>query len=112
ALKVSDVAAGHVHVVHSKSGRARTVPLSKEGREFFAAQIAGKLGDEPVSRDSTAEAGRGLASPERCEPRAKRRRSSRPQRFTTFGAATGVCYSTRVRRQRSSKNCSAMRTCG
>jgi integrase len=45
ALRAADVADGRVHVRHSKSGKARHVPLSKPGRVFFAQQIAGKTPD-------------------------------------------------------------------
>jgi integrase len=45
ALRAADVADGRVHVRHSKSGRARHVPLSKPGRAFFAQQTADKAPD-------------------------------------------------------------------
>ncbi|MEZ5514074.1 MAG: site-specific integrase [Steroidobacteraceae bacterium] len=48
ALRVSDVDAAKVTVRHSKSGKARTIPLSEEGEQFFAQVTAGKAGDELV----------------------------------------------------------------
>ena len=37
-----DIAGSRLRVRHTKSGRERWVPLTAEGRDFFAAQIAGK----------------------------------------------------------------------
>jgi integrase len=48
ALRAADVADGRVHVRHSKSGKARHVPLSKPGRAFFARQTADKAPDALV----------------------------------------------------------------
>ena len=54
ALRVQDVADKAVHVRHSKSGRARSVPLSTEGMSFFEGAAIGKPNDaflfEPLSR--------------------------------------------------------------
>jgi integrase len=44
-LAVSDVGDGQVHVRHSKGGKERTVPLSREGAEFFDQITAGNPGD-------------------------------------------------------------------
>jgi len=48
ALRIVDVADGQVHVVHSKSGRPRFVPLSAEGQDFFDELTAGREGDDLV----------------------------------------------------------------
>lgn len=48
ALRVADAADGRVHVLHSKSGRPRFVPLSLEGKEFFDQVTAGREGNELV----------------------------------------------------------------
>ena len=48
ALRVADVVDGRVHVRHSKSGKARAIPLSKDGLKFFDSVTAGKLGDAVV----------------------------------------------------------------
>ncbi len=56
ALRVCDISEGRVHVQHSKSGRARYIPLSGEGAVFFAGLVAIRSDDarifEPVSRIS------------------------------------------------------------
>jgi integrase len=53
-LRVANVTDGRVHIVHSKSGAARHVPLTKAGRAFFAEQVEGKKREaavfEPVNR--------------------------------------------------------------
>ena len=55
-LRVADAADGQIHVRHSKAGKARTVPLSGEGVEFFDGVTAGKAGDALVFvRDSGEE---------------------------------------------------------
>src|SRR6185437_13438403 len=48
ALRAADVADGQVHIRHSKAGKARSVPLSEEGVEFFDGLTAGKAGDTLV----------------------------------------------------------------
>jgi integrase len=54
ALRVEEVADGRVHLRHSKSGRARFVPLTTAGRAFFAAltreRPKGALLFDPISR--------------------------------------------------------------
>lgn len=49
-LVVADIGLvdGQVHIQQSKSGKERFVPLSAEGREFFAERIAGKAPDERI----------------------------------------------------------------
>ena len=42
ALLVGDVGEDHVTVRHSKSGKARRVPLNEEGAEFFRGLVEGK----------------------------------------------------------------------
>lgn len=68
-LRVADVADGQVHVRHSKAGKARSVPQSGEGGEFFDEVTAGKTGDALVFlRESGAERKRIHTS--RCMKRA------------------------------------------
>ncbi len=54
ALRICDATGGRVHVQHSKSGRARYIPLSSEGVIFFAGLVATRSRDaqmfEPASR--------------------------------------------------------------
>ncbi len=45
ALRATDLDGKRVHVRHSKSGKARTVPLDAEGADFFETATAGKVGD-------------------------------------------------------------------
>ena len=45
-LRAIDVRGKYVHIEHSKSGKARDVPLSAQGREFFSQLALGKAGDE------------------------------------------------------------------
>lgn len=45
ALTVADVGDGHVTVRHSKTGKARRVPLNAEGAEFFSGLTKGKSRD-------------------------------------------------------------------
>lgn len=44
ALTVADVGKASVYIAPSKSGKARHIPLSKEGANFFAALVAGRDG--------------------------------------------------------------------
>jgi integrase len=59
-LVAADVANGEVHVRHSKSGRERSVPLSRDGVTFFGQVTTGKAGDArlfaPVSRVALSRA--------------------------------------------------------
>lgn len=52
ALKVADVTisddAGRIYIRETKSSKARHIPLSPEGREFFADATTGKTGEELV----------------------------------------------------------------
>lgn len=56
ALRAADFNpdSGTLLIAESKSGKARHVVLTDEGRTFFAAVTAGKTGDEPIFRRSTA----------------------------------------------------------
>ena len=48
ALQAGDVGPDFVRVRNSKSGKPRTVPLNKEGSEFFAALVKDKQKEAPV----------------------------------------------------------------
>jgi integrase len=48
ALQAGDVGPDSVRVRNSKSGKPRTVPLNKEGSEFFAALVKDKQDEAPV----------------------------------------------------------------
>ncbi len=48
ALRVCDACDGRVHVQRAKSGRARYIPLSRDGVVFFAALVAIRSADELV----------------------------------------------------------------
>jgi integrase len=60
AFTVADVDDGEVRVRHSKSGRARSVPLTRDGVALLEQVMAGKAADarvfEPVSRVALARA--------------------------------------------------------
>src|SRR5665213_997927 len=47
---------GSVHIQPGKSGKARNVPLSVEGQEFFAARVAGKAGNALIFARSDGSA--------------------------------------------------------
>ncbi|MEN3974770.1 tyrosine-type recombinase/integrase [Emcibacter sp. SYSU 3D8] len=51
-----DPAAGTVFIPESKSGKARHVVLTDEGREFFTALVAGRPGDALLFRDASGNA--------------------------------------------------------
>ena len=48
ALTVADVGEDHVTIRHSKTGKARRVPLNAEGAEFFTDLVKGKLRNAQV----------------------------------------------------------------
>ncbi|MEZ5459891.1 MAG: tyrosine-type recombinase/integrase [Steroidobacteraceae bacterium] len=48
ALRVKDVGKREVRVEHSKTGKARMVPLESEGRKFFASLVKGRPPDDLV----------------------------------------------------------------
>ncbi len=74
ALTVANVADGQVTIQHSKSGRARTVPLSADGVEFFEQTTAGKAGDAlvfaPVTRITLSRAMRAACTAAKISPAA------------------------------------------
>jgi integrase len=51
-LRVADVRLvadlGQVYIREAKSGKSRHIPLSSEGRDFFADQVSGKVGEDFV----------------------------------------------------------------
>jgi integrase len=47
-LRASEVVDGQVHVRISKGGKARAVPLSRDGQTFFAETCAGLEGDQLI----------------------------------------------------------------
>jgi integrase len=74
ALTVADIGEGAVHIRHSKSGRSRHVPLSREGRRFFEGATAGKAGSElvfaQVSRVTVSRAMRAACKVAKISPAA------------------------------------------
>lgn len=48
ALRASDIASNRIEVRHGKSGRARWVPLNREGATFFASLVRDKAPDAAV----------------------------------------------------------------
>jgi integrase len=59
-LHACDVVDGQVHVQISKGGRARTVPLSADGRVFFEEVCAGLEGEQLVFLRSNGQAWTGM----------------------------------------------------
>jgi len=76
ALRVADVADGRVHILHSKSGKPRHIPLSAAGVTFFGQQTAGQgaqalvfdLADTPGLRVAISRAMRAACTAAKIAP--------------------------------------------